>query len=193
MNQGPHPAFPDRLTPGALQAYVAAMVKARAFTQDLDRVFILWVEELGELAELIPIRHADSEDAGALRGELADVVLYVADLANGFGVDLDSELATLPPWPVPQGTRTPTVSDWQAAAPDPGVEEGQTAMIDLVRVAGELARIVRKRWSGQVGGAAPLLVRAFGLGVRLARAARIDLTAAIREKEQENATRAWSY
>ncbi len=44
------PVLPERLTLPALQGYVREMVAARDFTTDRNEIFILLVEELGELA-----------------------------------------------------------------------------------------------------------------------------------------------
>lgn len=57
------------MTLKALQAYVARAVAARGFTTDLNEVFILTVEELGELAaELIEHRKFIQHKRGMEQG-----------------------------------------------------------------------------------------------------------------------------
>jgi NTP pyrophosphatase (non-canonical NTP hydrolase) len=209
---GALPAFPDPLTLPALQDYVARMVAARGFTQELDRVFVLWVEELGELAEHLWAGPA-APDARELGAELADVTLYLADLANGLGVDLERAVGAALPEPGSAGHPSavqPSVvrpvadaplSAWQARAaglPEasvggPAGDSAQRAALGLQAAAGQVARVLRKRWSGLDGGAARPLAEALACVLRLANGAGVDLTRAIAEKERENAGRTWTY
>lgn len=55
----PSAPLPEPLTLPALQRYVARVVAEQGFTGELERVFILFVEELGELAEEVAARRAD--------------------------------------------------------------------------------------------------------------------------------------
>jgi len=193
-------ALPEPCTLPALQDYVARMVEVRGFTQDVERVFVLWVEELGELAEQL----ADSApaDALALGAELADVTLYLADLANGLRVNLEQSIGAALPGPVPRPGAGAPLSAWQACAagpagpagpPEPAEASAQRAVLGLLAAAGQVARVLRKRWSGREGDGARPLADALGHVLRLANRADIDLTRAIADKERENAGRVWSY
>lgn len=197
------PPFPEPMTLAALQDYVARMVAARGFTQDVDRVFVLWVEELGELAEHLGPAAGEgyaegSADRAALGAELADVTLYLADLANGLGLHLEGALDGALPASVGRLPAGAPLSQWQALAA--GVPEAAAAPAELLAghgllaAAGQVARVLRKRWSGL---AAPEAARplgdALGQVLRLANRAGVDLARAIAEKERENAGRTWSY
>jgi len=70
------------------------MVKERGFDKETVRdVFLLLTEEIGELAKAI--RHAEklhideTSEKKELKGELADVFIYLLDLSNHLGVDLE--------------------------------------------------------------------------------------------------------
>lgn len=203
-------AFPARLTLPALQDYVARIVEERGFTRDVERVFVLWVEELGEVAEQLarpqvqptiqpaaqpPVQPGAGPQAqiAALAAELADVTLYLADLANGLSVNLERALHDAPPWPLARraSQHTALLSEWQAGAPELPAEG---AVLGLMAAAGQVARVLRKRWSGRHDAeAATGLAAALSHVLRLANRAGIDLTRAIADKEKENAGRTWSY
>jgi len=205
--------LPAPLTLPALQDYVARMVEQRGFTRDVERVFVLWVEELGEVAEQLaapPARQQARAAArkqtqqAALAAELADVTLYLADLANGLSVRLERALCDAPPWPMPRHAargRAPQadsdaapLSEWQAAAPELGQDAAETALRGLMVAAGQVARVLRKRWSGLPDAQASAgLAAALTHVLRLANWAGIDLTRAIADKETENAGRIWTY
>ena len=188
------PVLPKRVSLAALQAYVRDIVVARGFTQDLDRVFILTVEELGELAELLEGKAAPGIELEKLGAELADVALYLADLANGFGIGLDAALRASPPWDARQVPDGAGLDDWQAAAPALPQSHLVSSVPRMVTAAGDVARAVRKRWSGR-GNDAPSgpLARLFGEVLRIACICGIDLARAIEDKERENARRIWTY
>jgi NTP pyrophosphatase (non-canonical NTP hydrolase) len=102
MTETPHPPIPEILSLAALQKHTADM--CRYFEWDTlsnDQVFLLFTEEVGEMAKGIrKIIHLaeDKAKAGAteqerrdnLAEEMADVLSYLADLANRYGVDLDA-------------------------------------------------------------------------------------------------------
>ena len=95
------PKTPETLTIAALQKHTADI--CRYFEWDKlgdDQTFLLFIEEVGELANAIrKIRRLaeDKAKAGAteqerrdlLSEEMADVLSYLADLANRYGVDLE--------------------------------------------------------------------------------------------------------
>jgi NTP pyrophosphatase (non-canonical NTP hydrolase) len=193
----PAPQMPERLTLPALQRYVSRIVSERGFTSDLDRVFILLVEELGELAEEMLAAGMPVEVAREKFGaELADVTMYLADVANGLRVDLASALAernarlgiqldahVLEP-------ERATLTEWQAAEKGPD----SAALAELMAAAGTIARCLRKRWAGKPGPEATgALAQGLGAVLALANGQRIDLDAALRAKEVENAQRTWTY
>jgi NTP pyrophosphatase (non-canonical NTP hydrolase) len=190
-------AFPERLTLPALQDYVAGIVEERGFTQDVERVFVLWVEELGEMAEqLAGTADAAPAHPAALAAELADVTLYLADLANGLSVSLERALRDARPWPSPQrpGADTALLSEWQRTVSELPQDTAEGAVRGLMAAAGQVARVLRKGWSGRRDAEASLhLANALSHVLRLANRAGIDLTRAMADKEKENAGRTWTY
>ncbi len=79
-----------------LQEYVSEVYKERGWTKDTPaEKFLLFVEEVGELAKAMRAKaglyqeHAKRR-AFSLEEEFADVLSYVLDLANCFGVDLEA-------------------------------------------------------------------------------------------------------
>ncbi|HEX7925963.1 MAG TPA: RS21-C6 protein, partial [bacterium] len=81
---------PSPLTLPALQAYVRAIVAERNFTRDPNEIFILLVEEVGELATEFKHRtyYPERFDPGNCAHEIADILLYLLDVANAFELDL---------------------------------------------------------------------------------------------------------
>ena len=76
------------------QEYVAQMVKVRGFEdENIEKVFMLFTEEVGELAKAIrklegvktdrQSRHHKAEE------EVADVFIYLLDLCNFLQIDLE--------------------------------------------------------------------------------------------------------
>jgi NTP pyrophosphatase (non-canonical NTP hydrolase) len=78
-----------------LQDYLAAVCRERGWTKDSpSEKFVLFVEEVGELAKAIRKRAGLYHEAAktqtiALEEEFADVLSYLLDLANCYGVDLE--------------------------------------------------------------------------------------------------------
>ena len=208
-----HPPLPPRLTLGALQAHVARVVEARDFTRDMNEVFILLTEEVGELATEFKHRRYYPEKfrVEALALELADVLMYLLDLGNGFGVDLARE------WPAHEAANDQRFADRRAGAPvrhhvDPEFTLGQlvthveakrqerrfedtpeSLMILLTEEVGEIATELRRRWKRKHDPlrAAHELIDALTYLFRLAFVFEIDLENALVEKERENAKRIW--
>ncbi|MDB5477765.1 MAG: putative pyrophosphatase [Alphaproteobacteria bacterium] len=97
-------AMPDTAGFTILQDHVRRMTAHFQWTTDNTRKVLLLVEEIGELAkairrmEKIGLEDADRamsrEKATAnLEEELADVLNYILDIANGYGVDLGKAYA----------------------------------------------------------------------------------------------------
>lgn len=78
-----------------LQAKVAALRKERGFTQDPERVLLLLVEEVGEVAQQLKRTWSPNYDAftkNALAEELADVLFVLLGLAELLDVDLGASI-----------------------------------------------------------------------------------------------------
>jgi len=87
--------LPTRATLPELQDYVARTCRMRGWDQASDlETFLLFVEEVGELARAFRDHRQLFQEADHPRGqvaeELADVLSYLLDLANRLGVDLES-------------------------------------------------------------------------------------------------------
>jgi NTP pyrophosphatase (non-canonical NTP hydrolase) len=77
-----------------LQAQVRQMCADRGWNDGYETKFLLFTEEVGELAKAMRQQRGLYAEAGKdsqvnLAGEFADVLSYLADLANVFGVDLE--------------------------------------------------------------------------------------------------------
>ncbi|MEO3807689.1 MazG nucleotide pyrophosphohydrolase domain-containing protein [Sphaerisporangium sp. B11E5] len=92
-----HPLPSTPLTLGEIQSYVADMEKARGFTDStiLEQTLKL-AEETGEVCKAVRKHIALSIDpsstTGTLGDELADVLIYLAAIANRAGIDLADAL-----------------------------------------------------------------------------------------------------
>lgn len=79
-----------------LQEYLAHVCMERGWTRDSPtEKFLLFVEEIGELAKAIRkgaglYEEAAKQSEVALEEEFADVLSYLLDLANCFQVDLEA-------------------------------------------------------------------------------------------------------
>lgn len=88
--------LPAEPTLRVLQDYLAEVCRERGWTKDSpSEKFVLFVEEVGELAKAIRKRtglyhEAAKTDTFALEEEFADVLSYLLDLANCYGVDLEA-------------------------------------------------------------------------------------------------------
>jgi NTP pyrophosphatase (non-canonical NTP hydrolase) len=74
-----------------LQAKVAALRKERGFTQDPERVLLLLVEEVGEVAQQLKRTWSpnyDSFSKDAIAEELADVLFVLLGLAELLDINL---------------------------------------------------------------------------------------------------------
>ncbi|MBI3924025.1 MAG: RS21-C6 protein [Armatimonadetes bacterium] len=88
--------IPETATLPELQAYVAQACRERGWDRATDlECFLLFVEEVGELARAIRRRRnlfdekGKARDEGELAEELADLLSYLLDLSNRLGVDLE--------------------------------------------------------------------------------------------------------
>ncbi|MBI4082768.1 MAG: hypothetical protein HY423_09170 [Candidatus Lambdaproteobacteria bacterium] len=189
-----HPIpLPSPVTLSALQQYVRAVVSARNFTTDLNKVFILLVEEVGELSGELRLAPAASDPAyrRALAFEAVDVLLYALDVANGLGLDLDAgnggegyDSRRRPP--------PPALGERVAGAP---VAAPEQLAHRLWAAAGELATALRRHWKRKLDPAEAVLrvVALVDAVLAVCHSYGLDLEAALAEKERLNATRNWSY
>jgi NTP pyrophosphatase (non-canonical NTP hydrolase) len=199
----------------SLQAYVREVVGARGYTTNLNEIFILTVEEVGELAAEFKRRafYPERFNPANLAFEIADVALYLADLANGFGVDLMAR------WPAHERENDARFAGRRGGRPtvatiQPGLTLGQLAehlelkraergfedtperlMILLAEETGEIATELRKHWKGLASPerVADEIIDALTYLIRMAHGFGIDLERAIVEKERRNAGRTWTY
>ncbi|MCZ6533400.1 MAG: hypothetical protein O7A08_10600 [SAR324 cluster bacterium] len=197
------PPLPDPLTLPALQDYIRRVVQVRNFTTELDKILILLVEEVGELATEISHMANSQErfDPQNLAYELIDILLYLLDFANGFSLDVLRLWEAHPP---PESVPAPLPPDLtlnglaglaagQALPPDGGGEE--RLLVLLCEGIGELAHGLRKHWKGraeaeQIGRSIITVLHClFRLGARIG----VDFEAALTEKERQNARRRWDY
>jgi len=215
MSGGGHPELPRPPTLAALQAYVRAVVEARNFTRDLNEVFILLVEEVGELATEFKHRtfYPDRYDPTNLSHEIIDILLYLLDVANGFGVELTAL------WPGHEAANDARFAERRAPSAVPAlvrpdfslnalalhaeVKRRERAFEDtdemlallLCEEVGELAREVRKTWKGRHDPekAGYEVIDALHYLFRLGNRLGMDFETALAEKERANAARSWAY
>ena len=203
------------MTLPALQAYVREIVAARGYTRDLNEIFILTVEEVGELAAEFKkqVFYPERFDPANLAFELADVLLYLLDLANSFDLDLVTQ------WAGHERENDLRFAERRSGKPsvaaiEPGFSLAELAehlelkreergfedtperlMILLTEEIGEIATEIRKHWKGlsdprRVGGE---IIDALTYLLRMARGFGVDLERAVAEKERRNAERNWTY
>lgn len=76
------------------QQYVAEMIKERGFEKEtIPEIFMLFLEECGELAKAARKSQHIHTDARSekfhIGHEAADVFIYLLDICNHFGIDLE--------------------------------------------------------------------------------------------------------
>lgn len=205
--------FPALFTLPALQDYVQKMVANRGFTKDLNEIFILLTEEVGELARefknrvYYPARYSPEN----LAHELADITLYLLDLANVFGVDLEAlwpahELALderfakrrkgQPPKHhfTPGMTLNQLVAHVEAKRKERAFEDKQDMLLILLtEELGELANELRKHWKGKgvTRETGFEMIDALTYVFRLGLSFGVDMEKALVEKETKNRERQW--
>lgn len=87
--------LPPNPTLRTLQDYLALICQERGWTKDTPaEKFVLFVEEVGELAKAIRkhtglYEERQKQRTFSLEEEFADVFSYLLDLANCYGVDLE--------------------------------------------------------------------------------------------------------
>jgi NTP pyrophosphatase (non-canonical NTP hydrolase) len=94
QNDSPFTISQDRPTLGDLQGFTRRLIAAKQWTTDPEEIFILLTEEVGEVAKEVrrSWKRGRAEVKDALGAELADVLMYVFDLANAFDIDLEQAL-----------------------------------------------------------------------------------------------------
>jgi NTP pyrophosphatase (non-canonical NTP hydrolase) len=206
--------LPEPMTLPAIQDYVRCIVAERGFTRDPNEIFILLVEEVGELAKEFKHRtyYPERFDARNLSHEIADILLYLVDVANAFNLDLmtlwqeherrnDERFASRrggPPMAVlPSSAPLNALVDHvEAKRRERRFEDhDEMLMVLLVEEVGEIASEIRKHWKGlcdpaRLGGE---VIDALTYTLCLAYRWDVNVEAAIREKEAENARRTWTY
>ena len=86
--------LPEKPTLKDFQSYVAQMVKERGFDKEtISEIFMLFLEECGEMAKAarknMNIKAHEGKEYSDLQGEVADVFIYLLDICNHYGVDLE--------------------------------------------------------------------------------------------------------
>ena len=76
------------------QAYVTAMKEEREFRNDKNHAHLLLSKEVGELAQAMRMGWKEPDNPStvvreAVARELADIFIYVLDLANQYGLSLE--------------------------------------------------------------------------------------------------------
>jgi NTP pyrophosphatase (non-canonical NTP hydrolase) len=89
LNLKPNPTIKD------FQEYVARLVKERGFDKEtVSEMFMLFLEECGEMAKAARktqnIKIDKSSEIFKLENEIADVFIYLLDICNHFGIDLET-------------------------------------------------------------------------------------------------------
>lgn len=84
--------FPEKPTLAEWQTIIKEMIAEKKWTTDPNEIFVLLVEEMGELAKELRKKwkfgaEKVSDDAGA---EIADIFMYLMDMANHFNVDVET-------------------------------------------------------------------------------------------------------
>lgn len=89
--------FPRSLGLKELQEYIDLKVKERGFEDESPKdLLVLLIEEVGEFAKAIrkysgiKVDSERREKYPALQEEIADVLIYIIDLANALNIDLDA-------------------------------------------------------------------------------------------------------
>ncbi len=83
-----HPTLKD------FQQYVSDAVNERGFADEtVPELFVLFLEECGELAKAarksLRIKSGEHSDTFHVDHEAADVFIYLLDICNKFGIDLE--------------------------------------------------------------------------------------------------------
>lgn len=76
------------------QEYIAQMVKERGFDKKtVTEIFMLFLEECGEMAKAarktLKLKTDRNSEQLYLDREIADVFIYLLDICNHFGIDLE--------------------------------------------------------------------------------------------------------
>lgn len=88
--------IPERPTLAELQDYAKTVLRERGFDgETTPEKFMLLMEECGELAKAVRkgatgVKTDASSDSYDMAGELADVLMYLMDISNRLGIDLET-------------------------------------------------------------------------------------------------------
>lgn len=90
--------LPDPSTLQSLQGYVQEMKAQRGFRNVKKQAVILLMKEVGELAQATRATWGDEEAIAdqaraQVAEELADILIYLLDISNQYGIDLFQALA----------------------------------------------------------------------------------------------------
>ncbi len=87
--------LPKNFTLSNLQKYIKDVTKANGWDKSTDlELYLLLAEEVGELAKAIRYERGLYVETGrefSVGEELADILSYILDLANHYGIDLEEE------------------------------------------------------------------------------------------------------
>ncbi len=89
-----HLTLPDHPLLADFQRYIHEMVAERGFQdEDVSQIFMLMVEECGELAKAIRrqenIHYDERSTIHSVAHEAADVFMYLLDICNHLSIDLE--------------------------------------------------------------------------------------------------------
>ncbi len=105
----PSRAAPKSITVAEFQQLIRTMYLKKDVARGIDGTFMWFMEEVGELAAAL--RNGTHEERSA---EFADVLAWLATIANVAGVDLTEALAKK------YGTGCPGCGQWVCTCPDAG-------------------------------------------------------------------------
>lgn len=88
--------LPENASLSQTQQYIKELCEHHGWHKNSNlEIFLLFTEEVGELAKAIRYHanlHTESGKDQDLEGEFADVLSYLIDLANYYGIDLETAL-----------------------------------------------------------------------------------------------------
>lgn len=87
-------SLPESPTLADFQRHIRETVEENHWTKDPNEIFVLFTEEVGELARELRKKWAYGKDGVSVSAgsEIADIFMYLVDLANHFDVDLESSV-----------------------------------------------------------------------------------------------------
>ena len=202
------PELKDNPTMKDYQAYVAELVEERGFADEtVPEIFILFVEEVGELARAI-FTDTDKPEVRLekISHEVSDLFTYLLDIANHYDADVERVFRKQYENQASSLKLSPALRDYQEfighskGRGHPSTEGTAQIVIGFVSEVGELARSIRKSVGVKIDRSVEAKYRAvdtqiancFSYIVMIANALRIDIEQAFRAKEELNRARFWS-